>query len=303
MKLQDCGVKMDLNIAKTNLKANDSESVISALRIIAKNGTLVDLPDMISLVKSPRFSVKKTAIECTCQLIKENLLTHFNELESQIRDKLGLLLQSLDPKIVDGIGKDLYCKDDERRLRAVQILGLLKKNPRVKDIMVKLIQDKDVRIKATAVNLLGKIIGPNDHELILSLLSDNDKRVRANTVEALECLGNKRLIPILLRFRKDLNNRIRGNVLKALYNLGFKEIEPDLLEMLKANNNLMKASALWVITQLKISSRLLEDTAGECLLSEDEMVLSNAQKALKAMGTPRSQGYLNYLQNITPCPK
>ena len=52
--------------------------------------------------------------------------------------------------------------------------------------------------QATAVNLLGKFVGPNDHDLIMSLLNDKDKRVRANTVEALERLGNKRLVPILL---------------------------------------------------------------------------------------------------------
>ncbi|HLV30801.1 MAG TPA: HEAT repeat domain-containing protein [Chitinispirillaceae bacterium] len=291
---------MNLNMAKDSLKSDNPEIVISALHTLTKKGNLAILPDMIALVKSSKNSIKKAATECSCQLIKENLLTHFNELESRIREKLGILLQSLDPAIVDGIGKDLYCNNENRRLRAVQILGLLKKNPRIKDVMAKLVQDKDVKIKATAVNLLGKIIGPNDHELLLSLLNDDDKRVRANTIEALEFLGNKRLVAILLRFRKDLNNRIRGNVLKALYNLGYKEIEPDLIEMLKTNNNFMKASALWVISQTGASTRSLEDAAGECLLSENEMVVNNAKKALKTISTPRAQGYLNYLQNMNP---
>ena len=77
-------------------------------------------------------------------------------------------------------------------------------------------QDRDVKVRATAINLFGKVIGPNDHQIILSLLGDEDKRVKANTIEALESLGNKRMVPVLLRLRRDPNNRIRGNVLKAL---------------------------------------------------------------------------------------
>ena len=212
-----------------------------------------------------------------------------------MRQKLGTMMAVLYPTIVDELSKDLYSEHDDRRLRTVQIMGLLKKNPRVRDIMVNLIKDRDVKIRATAVNLLGKIIGAEDTELILSLLSDPDKRVRANTVEALESLGDKRLVPMLLRFKKDPSNRIRGNVLKALFSLGYQGIEDDLLAMIKSSDIFMQASALWVITNVKIRSEELQDAAGFCLLSENEMVVTNARKALMALATPRAKGYLRYL--------
>jgi hypothetical protein len=176
---------------------------------------------------------------------------------------------------------------------------LLKKNPTIRDILAKLVQDRDEKIRATAVNLLGTLVGPNDHDMILSLLNDKDKRVRANTVEALERLGNKRLVPILLRFRKDPVNRIRGNVIKALYNLGFTGIEDDLSEMLDNTDPLMKASALWVISQIKISHPKLEDRAGFHFLSDNEMVFTNAKKALLAVNSPRTKGYVKYLSSET----
>ena len=77
----------------------------------------------------------------------------------------------------------------------MQILGLLKKNPKILDILANSYRHRRKNTPATAVNLLGKVVGPNDHDLIMSLLNDKDKRVRANTVEALERLGNKRLVP------------------------------------------------------------------------------------------------------------
>jgi len=286
---------MELDQARSNLQNTNTDSVIAALRILGKSGKLTDLQPVLALVKSTNPSIHASAVQASSALIKENLITHFNEIGQSIREKLGLLLQSLDPSVMNEISNDLYADSDERRLRAVQILGLLKKNPQIREILAKLIHSRDVKIRATAVNLLGRVIGPNDHDLILQLLNDKDLRVRANTIEALESLNNKRLVPILLRFRKDTNNRIRGNVIKALFTLGYTEIESDLLEMLNNTNHLMQASAIWVMSKISFFSKDVENAIGYCLLSKQEIVFSNAKKTLQNLNTPRSNGYLRYL--------
>lgn len=273
--------------------------IIKLLNQYGEKGELTQLQEVLKFIKHSVDDVKVAATKAASNIIRENLINHYNELQKDVRSKLGILLQSLDPRIIDEISKDLYCDSNDRRVRAIQILGLLRKNPRMRDILVELVKDRDEKIRATAVTLLGKVIGPNDQELILSLLNDSDKRVRANTVEGIESLGNKRMIPILIRFRKDGNNRIRGNILKALYTLGYTEIEQDLLEMIGSSNDLMKASALWVVSQVKIGTKKIEDAAGHSFLSENEMVHRNAQNALTAMETSRSKGYLRYL-DLTP---
>lgn len=283
----------------TNLLASPHAPVIiTGLAALGIQGELSDLQKILPFLKHEQSEVKAAATTAACTLILENLISRFNELQIGVRNKLGVLLESLDPSIVDEIGKDLYGDSDERRLRALQTLGLLRKNPRIREILAKLIQDRDVKIRATAVNLMGKVIGPNDHDLILSLLNDKDVRVRANTVEALESLGNKRIVPILLRFRKDQNNRIRGNVIKALYTLGFTDVEQDILDMLGLPTDLMKASALWVVAQIKLATKALEDAAGFNLQVENDMVVTNARKALIALATPRAAGFLRYLDQI-----
>jgi len=286
---------MDLSLIRRNLFSTDEDIVIQSLRDLSSAGDLSDVQSMLSLLKHASSSVKITASQSLLMLIKENLITCFNELDLTVKQKLGIVLQSMDPLIIDELKKDLFCEREDRRLRAVQILGLLQNNPRVKPILSKLVTDRDAKVRATAINLLGRFIGKNDHDLILPSLNDSDNRVRANTVEALECTGNKRLVPILLRFRKDPVNRIRGNAIKALYNLGFTEAEEDLMEMLNLESEFMKASALWVVTQIRIRKARFEDASASYLLAESEMIRNNAFKALNALDTPRSKGFLKYL--------
>lgn len=281
--------------ALPTLDTMNAPMLIARLKKYGTDGKLSDLQDVLRLLKHINEEVRKAATHAASSIIRENLINRYHDLDPSVREKLGILLESLDPRVIDDISNDLYCDSNERRLRAIQILGLLKKNPRIRDILVNLVKDHDEKIRATAINLLGKVVGPNDQELILSLLNDKDKRVRANTIEALESLGNKRMVPVLLRFRRDSNNRIKANILKALYNLGYLEIESDLLEMLASPSDFMKASALWVITQIKITTRKIEDATGYAFLSENEMVLRNARNALTALQTPRAKGYLEYL--------
>jgi HEAT repeat protein len=286
--------------ARKSLSSDNPAAVVFSLKTLGMNGKLSDLQALMSLINSPNPKIKQTAVDATCTLIKEHLILHFNNLEKAMRDKLTTIMQTVHPSVLDAISKDLYSENDERRLRAVQILGHMRKNPKIKDILAKLVQDRDVKIKATAANLMGHVIGQNDHDLLLALLNDEDKRVRANTIEALEKLGNKRLVPILLRYRKDPSNRIRGNVLKALYTLGYTGIEGDLLEMIQSSSTLMKASAMWVISQISIALGSIIDACGYQLLTADEMVFRNALKALEAIEDPRAKGYLRYLAEFIP---
>jgi HEAT repeat protein len=289
---------MDLEQARTSLNMTNNDTVIAALRILGSQGKLPDLQNIISLTKSTNISIQKAAIQSTSLLIRENLISHFHELQAEVREKLGLLLQSLTPSVINDICNDLYSSNEERRLRALQTLGLFQKNPQTKEILAKLIHNRDVKIRATAVNLLSKMIEPYDHDLILSLLNDKDLRVRANTIEALERLNNKRLIPILLRFRRDPNNRIRGNVIKALFNLGYLEFEQDILEMLNSTNNQMKISALWVTSKIKVTNPAIEDAIALCLLSDHKLVISHANNALSSQKSLRASGYIRYLSKL-----
>jgi len=290
--------KVELSTARSMLESKDSNELLTAIAAIEHNGDLSDLNRLIGLCNHLNGDVKKKAIAAATSIIKENLIAHYNDFDTQTREKLTRVMEKLDPQVLRNISQELFSQEDQRLVRAVQILGLMPGHPEVKKIMATLVQHRDEKIRATAINLLGKLIGPHDHEILMSLLNDEDKRVRANTVEALEGLGNKRLVPVLLRFRKDPVNRIRGNVLKALYTLGHTDIEKDLLEMLNSKDLFMRASAMWVVSMHKIASRPIIDCLGKNCMSANDMVRRNAKQALEQVPSPRCEGYLRYLGDI-----
>lgn len=66
--------------------------------------------------------------------------------------------------------------------------------------------------------------------------------------------------------------------------------------MLKSTNHLMQASAIWLMSKIKYISPNIEDLIALCLLSDHDVVTSNAKKTLRHMNTPRAKGYLKYLE-------
>lgn len=286
---------MSLDLARKNLASSDANELKAALILLKNEGNLSDLSAILPLVKHNDKLVSTAAISAACLIIKEKLVENFNSLPEETRNKLATLMESLDPSIIREISSDLFHQDQQRRVRAVQVLGLLKRHPQLKSLLAKLVTDRDEKIRATAATLLYKFTSPDDQDTVISLLNDNDMRVRANTVETLENTGNARMIPVLKRFRRVESNRMRGNVLKALYNLGFKEIESDLLEMMNMKDDFMTASALWVISQTQITSKAIIDKTAHFLTSANDMVLQNAHKALDALPHPRAKGFLKHL--------
>lgn len=286
---------MSIEYARKSIDSNDPLILSTALETIKQEGSLADIQLILPLTKNRSPKIAKDARVAVCSIIKTKLVADFNSLNKKTRLKLATLMETLEPTIVKEIAADLFSNERDIKVRAVQIIGLLKKNPQVRALIAKLVTDRDEHIRATAASLLHNFESPEEQKIVMSLLNDNDLRVRANTVETLENTANPRMVPILKRFRKVDGNRMRGNVLKALYNLGFKEIEPDLLEMMNQDDKLMQASALWVITQIKVNSDSIVNQAAFFLTTDNEMVLDNAKKALNAINIPKAKGYLKYL--------
>ena len=158
-----------------------------------------------------------------------------------------------------------------------------------------MVKDKDMKVRATAVHLLGKVVQGKDMTLVVALLNDKDVRVRANTIEALEDIKNPAAVGLIQRFRKDPSNRIRGNALKALWNLGYKEIMDDLKNMLASEQGLLRASGAWVIGEVGKDNREMVDLLASCAQDEDKLVRENVIKAQLKIGGSIAEKYLKFL--------
>lgn len=286
---------MNLQIAKSLIASDDPADVTRGLAFMQSDGSLAELQAVMAHIKSPQPIVQKTAIDATAGIILRNLIQYFSNIQTNVRESLAKLLQKLDPNVINRIAKELYSDNEDVRLRALQVLGMLGKGSKVLQALSEMVKDRDKKVRATAIHLLGKAVQGKDMSMVLALLNDEDQRVRANTIEAVEEIGNPNAVGLLQRFRKDKSNRIRGNALKALWNLGQKDIMDDLKEMLNSENYLDRASAAWVMGETGKDNREMIDILASYAQDSNKLVRENVIKAQIKIGGDIAEKYLQYL--------
>ncbi|OGJ88302.1 MAG: hypothetical protein A2268_05330 [Candidatus Raymondbacteria bacterium RifOxyA12_full_50_37] len=278
------------------LLTGDEGTIVQALRTAEDEGALSLVKPMLALLKHPNKAIVRQAIMSSANLIKTQLVSSWGDIEKNVKDGLATILKRLNPAVVDRIADDLYSKDEENRLRTLQVLGLLGQDEKIKQSVSKMLTDPDERMRATAISILKNMLGHKDITIIYRVIQDPDPRVRANGVETMEAVGNTNVISSLLKMRGDKNNRVRGNVLKALYSLGYKEIAGDLCKMLEDSNKWMRATAGWVLGELgQVQEEPFLDLVGEYGIDRDPDVRQNMIKALMKINNIKSLLYCKYL--------
>ncbi len=286
---------MNDQLVKTLLRSREVQNVIRGIELLRAEGSLADLSALMELMKSELAQVRQKAVETAADLILRNLIQYFGQIQASVRESLAKLLERLDPAVINRISESLYADEEEKRLRAVQVLGLLGKSAKVTQVVSEMVKDKDRKVRATAVHLLGKHSVGKDMSLAVALLNDPDARVRANTVEALEEIGNPAAVGLLLRFRKDSCNRLRGNALKALWNLGHRNVLDELKEMMASEDYLMRATGAWVIGEIGKDNKDMIDLVASRSQDENKLVRENVIKAQLKIGGSLAEKYLQLL--------
>ncbi|MDD2716933.1 MAG: HEAT repeat domain-containing protein [Candidatus Wallbacteria bacterium] len=168
------------------------------------------------------------------------------------------------------------------RLQILESLGKIG-DKRCVDYLIQFMQDeKDIRVRATAIMVLGQLGNKSHVPMIAIYLKDADERVRANAIEALDLIGDTEILPIISPFFRDTSNRIRANAAKTLSRFDREKSVELLRGMLKDRNEWMRASACWVLGELKEKSAIGELVA---VIGDQFWVVNrNAIEALKKIG-------------------
>ena len=136
-------------------------------------------------------------------------------------------------------------------------------------------------IRATAVAMLRRVENPTLARVFLEMMKDKNDRVRANAVEGLgKCLEGPQLTNFLMPLVEDRNNRVRANVLVLLLKQGIRQAERYLSDMVLHANALYRASAAYVLGEIPYapSRRVMLNT----LLDDNHSLVSKqAEKALE----------------------
>jgi len=127
------------------------------------------------------------------------------------------------------------------------------KNEAVEVIMHYPLEKLDSISKANLARALGVLITPNSLNILIKLLDDLDSRVRANTIESLgKYRDNSYLVNLILPYLRDDNHRVKAAAASILWKMGILNAMQTLKNMLNTTNELVQKSAAFVLSTLSI---------------------------------------------------
>jgi len=144
------------------------------------------------------------------------------------------------------------------------------------------IKERNPKIRASAVAVLGLHITDSMLPMFHPLLKDPDSRVRANAIEAVQNLNNSSIVGILQPYLYDTHQRVRANAAKAIWKYGDFEVTSTLKEMITGTDKKQQVSGIYAIGEIRIEA-LVKYLLG-FLKDTDPDVRRNAVVALKKFG-------------------
>ncbi len=158
-------------------------------------------------------------------------------------------------------------------------------------ISERLKDEKDERVIATIVKLLGKIGGVEQINTIRKFLSHDDLRVRANAIEGLEFIGSEKIIPFIAPFLNDLDNRIKANAVKALAKFSSVETLSVVGAMMRSDHLWMRDSAIFALSHIATEEAV--NMLKTLLNDADKSISNRAMQTLLKIGSPLALKFID----------
>jgi HEAT repeat protein len=269
--------------AARELLADPSDDVKAlAAAALARIGSH-DLPQLLApFVHSAHPRLASIALKVIAQASFDRYLRSFDRLDEATRQAAARAIAKIDASLLDRLHGELAALEPDRRLKALRIAGYAGAGDRLRPFLREVLADPDVKVRATAVKMLGILGGADGLHALIEALNDPDRRIRANAVEAFEEIGDTRFVMLLKPFLADPDNRVRANAAKALHRLGVSEGRETLEQMLESEERLMRLSAAWAMGE--IGARAFEAPLRARLPREqDSQVRERIRRALESL--------------------
>lgn len=239
-------------------------------------------------VRSTHPRLQAIAMKVITEASFERYIGAFDRLDEDTREAAARAISKLDASFIERLRAEVEGLDPDRRMRALRIAEYAHAEKELGAALRDVLQDPDVKLRATALKMLGVTGSAEGMRHLIEALNDPDRRIRANAVEAIEEIGDTRFTALLKPFLADPDNRVRGNTAKALWRLGVADGRSTLEAMLASEDRLMRLSGAWAMGE--IGSREFEPVLRDRLAGEpDAQVRERILKALAelAEGEPR----------------
>ena len=201
-------------------------------------------------------------------------MQRFDDMPPAARQVAACALAKIDPALVDRVGEQCSSLEPGRRLKALHIIELLDAGAALREPLIELLSDPDLKVRATAIRLVKATGSDEGIRALIDALSHPDGRIRANAIEAFEQIDDASFFELLKPFLGDRDNRVRANSAKALWNLGWAEARDTLVSMAAHADPRMRLSAVWAIAEVRFAG-------ARKLLEQREVIESNPEVLAK----------------------
>jgi HEAT repeat protein len=149
-----------------------------------------DVPDavgmLIKLLDSPHAEVQSAARESLAEFKLPRYLQAFDGLSESARHATGLLVKRVDANAVQDLQTELAAPGRVRRLRALQVVGVLEVAPQLARTLQELCNDEAPAVRLEAIRLLAHCDGPEVRRTLRQLLSDSSPAVQQAAEQSLQ---------------------------------------------------------------------------------------------------------------------
>jgi HEAT repeat protein len=210
----------------------------------------------------------------------EVLLEMLTTDDQGMNDAAGRALAALGTLATDQLVQLLESPERELRVRAAQLLGLIR-DMQAFHPLIRALQDPWYLVRAAAATSLGNLLDPQAADPLLENLHDEHPAVRAAVAGALGQLRELRATEPLLALLKEPEDSVREAVVRALGRIGDPAVIGTLVGLLKDRYHGVRAAAITALGSLRVGHLLEEfQRVGRTFSGEHSEVRRAARRAV-----------------------
>jgi HEAT repeat protein len=207
------------------------------------------------LVDSEHEDIRQSAERYLISMGFDRLWERWDRLNIRMRVLAGVTLIRANPNFYRQLSLKLRHPDHRDRLKAIMMIRQLKLPQQFRNELLRLIHDESPRTASASVGALGPLSKPPRlKRMLVELLEHPNDRIRANAVEALAQSGD--LVAAHSSLRQlavaGTGNRSRATAIWALGVMGDAQANDRLSSMLADARSRHRLSAIWVVQKLAI---------------------------------------------------
>ena len=275
------------------LNHGDDDVVIAAINYFGDKEDFEYISLILPLLSHDSPSVALAAAHAVLRIGKPRLLQKYGQLGETAREVLLQVFQKLDQNFLRKLAREMPNLNPNERIRVIQILVHQQDVGELERMVDKLVDDDDEKVRATAARAVGALpAGSKQTELLSKLMEDKDIRVQANAIEELPDSISPEIIERLRDLIRKSPARVKAAALKKLWEIGMSEFEISIVYLLEDPDLSNRISMIWLLGEIEAPHLL--DVVVDYL--EDPEPLIRAE-AIRTLGKKAS---IDTIRRLTP---